>query len=336
MISNVGLTPVTLTPVALTPVAIRSNGVNAFVFEAVTAAADETFTLPLEASGTYDFAVDWGDGNTDNINVYNDPAVTHTYASTGTHVVSITGTINGWRFNNGGDKLKIHDIKSWGPLLVGNSGGYFYGCSNLTCSATDTLDTSNVTNMSHMFRGCSAFNQSVSNFDTSNVTNMTNMFYSCSSFNQSVSNFDTSAVTNMSYMFYGCSAFNQSVSNFDTSNVTIMYAMFFGCSSFNGLVNFDTSNVTNMAYMLQGCSSFDQSLADFSISSVTGMSSMLVGVTLSTANYDSLLTSWEAQAVKDNVVFHGGNSKYSAGAAATARAALIADHGWTITDGGPA
>jgi hypothetical protein len=66
------------------------------------------------------------------------------------------------------------------------------------------------------------------------------------------------------------------------------------------------------------------------------MSNALLSVTLSTANYDSLLTGWEAQAVQNNVNFHGGNAKYSAGAPATARAALIADHTWTITDGGPA
>jgi hypothetical protein len=61
---------------------------------------------------------------------------------------------------------------------------------------------------------------------------------------------------------------------------------------------------------------------------------MFTSVTLSTANYDALLIGWEAQAVQNNVVFNGGGSKYSAGAAA--RAALIADHSWSITDGGPA
>ena len=32
--------------------------------------------LPLEITGTYNFFVDWGDGNSDNITVWNDPAVT--------------------------------------------------------------------------------------------------------------------------------------------------------------------------------------------------------------------------------------------------------------------
>ena len=59
-----------------------------------------------------------------------------------------------------------------------------------------------------------------------------------------------------------------------------------------------------------------------------------MSVTLITVNYSDILVAFEAQAVLNNVPLHGGNSKYSAGAAATARAALIADHAWTITDGG--
>ncbi|NCC99614.1 MAG: T9SS type A sorting domain-containing protein [Bacteroidia bacterium] len=58
-------------------------------------------------------------------------------------------------------------------------------------------------------------------------------------------------------------------------------------------------------------------------------------VTLSTANYDALLTGWAAQTVQSGVTFSGGNSKYSAGAAATARGVLTdSPNNWTITDGG--
>ena len=44
------------------------------------------------------------------------------------------------------------------------------------------LDTSNVTNMAYMFRGCSALTSlNLSNWDTSKVTNMKGMFNNCSS-----------------------------------------------------------------------------------------------------------------------------------------------------------
>jgi len=42
-------------------------------------------------------------------------------------------------------------------------------------------DTSNVTDMSHMFRNGISFNQPI-NFNTKNVTDMAYMFYNCSSF----------------------------------------------------------------------------------------------------------------------------------------------------------
>ena len=233
-----------------------------FRFTVQTTGPSETFALPLEAVGTYDFCVDWGDDSSDNITTWNDAAVTHTYASAGTHTISISGIIQGWKFDNGGNRLKLYDIKSWGPLRLGNSGGYFYGCSNLTVSAIDTLDTSSVTTFYYAFRDCS----SLTTLD--------------------VSAWDTSSVTSFYYAFKGCSSLTTLAAN-----------------------NWD-------------------------ITSVTTMENMLFGVTLTTTNYSDILVAFEAQAVLDNVPLHGGNSQYSAGAAATARAALITDHAWTITDNG--
>jgi len=67
------------------------------------------------------------------------------------------------------------------------------------------------------------------------------------------------------------------------------------------------------------------------------MGNFMRDITISTANYDALLIGWEGQSVVDGLSPHFGGSEYtSGGAAATARAALIADHGWTITDGGTA
>ncbi len=62
---------------------------------------------------------------------------------------------------------------------------------------------------------------------------------------------------------------------------------------------------------------------------------MFDGVALSTANYDALLIGWAAQAVQSSVTFDGGDSKYTGGgAAATARAYLISNFSWSISDGG--
>lgn len=65
------------------------------------------------------------------------------------------------------------------------------------------------------------------------------------------------------------------------------------------------------------------------------MRMMFREVQLSTSNYDSLLVGWAPQEVQEDVVFSGGDSRYSAGDAAEARQTLI-DKGWEITDGGQA
>ncbi len=260
-----------------------------FRFEVKTAGAD-TFQLPLKASGTYDFNVDWGDGSDSDITAYNDAAANHSYSGAGTFDVVITGTITGWRFLNGGDKTLIYDISEWGPLNLGNNKGYFYGCTNLTVSATDPLDLTGTTDFEHAFRNCS----SLTTLD--------------------VSSWDVSSVTDFGIAFYGCSSLTTlDVSSWDVSSVTDFNHAFYGCSSLT------TSGADN-----------------WDISSVTDMTNMFSGVTLTTVSYDAILIAWEAQVEQPNVIFHGGNSKYTdPGAAKDARDALEAN-GWTITDGGQA
>ena len=100
-----------------------------------------------------------------------------------------------------------------------------------------------------------SFDGAITFAETSDVTNMSSMFYGCSSLT-SVPLLDTSNVTNMSSMFYGCSSLT-SVPLLDTSNVTNMKSMFYGCSSLTSVPMFDTSKVTEMHNMFYGCSSLE-------------------------------------------------------------------------------
>jgi len=115
-----------------------------------------------------------------------------------------------------------------------------------------------------------------------------------------------------------------------------MFSMFKGATIFNqNLSAWNVSNVLEMGSMFLNAIAFNQNISSWNISKVTGMTDMFKNVTLSTTNYDALLTGWASRAVKPNVNFHGGNSKYTAGAAATARGVLTGGtNTWTIADGG--
>ena len=120
------------------------------------------------------------------------------------------------------------------------------------------LNTSQVTNMTSMFYGCSGLTSlDLSNFNTSQVTNMTFMFYRCSGLTSlNLSNFNTSQVTKFVCMFYGCSGLTSlDLSNFNTSQATDFGSMFWDCSGLTrlDLSNFNTSQVTNMSLMFSYC-----------------------------------------------------------------------------------
>ena len=179
--------------------------------------ASNQVKLPLESSGTYYFTVDWGDENCDLITNWEQSEIIHTYSLAGVYTISINGTIIGWRFNNGEDKLKILEIKDWGSLRLGNLGGYFYGCSNLKLTTTNDLDLTGTATLGQTFRECTNLGSSgnLSGWDVSSVTNMYGMFNGADAFNQSIGNWDVSSVTNMEYMFYCASAFNQDIGNWN-------------------------------------------------------------------------------------------------------------------------
>jgi surface protein len=250
--------------------------------------------LPLENGGQYNFNVDWGDTKTDTITAWNDAKINHTYTTPGVYTVNITGTIVGFGFHNLGDKSKITNINSWGPLNVGNNGGYFYGCSNLNSTATDNLNLTGTTDFSNMFSQDNIFNGNISGWNTSNVIIMNSMFASAQAFNQDISGWDTGKVTSMTGMFWGAATFNQNLSNWNTSSVTSMNIMFDGAYSFNGNIsNWDTSKVTDMSYMFQNSQAFNQNLSNWNTSKVTDMNHMFNGATVFNGN----ISNWDTSKV---------------------------------------
>jgi surface protein len=324
----------------------------------------DQITLPLISSGTYNMTVNWGDGTQSKITAYDQSEVTHTFPSSGIYTITITGTCQGWRFNNGGDKDKIIWISNWGSLDISTDAAFF-GCINLNSNATDspTISTTslrecfrdctslkkgvsgwsvgtNVTNLSYTFNECAVFNDDISSWNVSNVTIFFEMFKDCQLFNQDISGWDVSSGTSFIGMFRGASAFNQNIGSWNTSNATRMDYMFRDAIAFNqDIGSWDVSSVQDMYQMFNSAESFDQDISSWDITSCTDMELMFIGATLSTANYDALLIGWESYgaSLPTGQTFHGGNSTYTAGGAAeAARTSLSTTYGWLITDGGTA
>jgi surface protein len=262
-----------------------------------------TVQLPYIVSGTYSGFIDWGDGSI-SANTYSNR--THTYSTSGnTWLIKISGVINGWSFNDNGDRAKIIEVLQWGPLKLNSQAG-FYGCQNLTLNnVIDVLDfsfsgsarvcfgdcfsitkinnvnswnMSNITTTEFMFQGTLNFNDDISNWDVSKVTTMNAMFDRTYSFNKSINSWNVSGVTDMSFMF-STSSYNKPLSGWNVSKVTLMNNMF-QASQFNQPIgNWDTSNVANMNSMFYYADIFNQPLSGWNVGKVTDMSFMFEGAT---------------------------------------------------------
>ena len=75
-------------------------------------------------------------------------------------------------------------------------------------------EINNVTNISHLFSGCSSLTSlpDISNWNTTNVSHMDYLFEKCSSLTSlpDINNWDTENVINMDNMFLNC---NEALSN---------------------------------------------------------------------------------------------------------------------------
>ncbi|MBN2714845.1 MAG: DUF285 domain-containing protein [Deltaproteobacteria bacterium] len=256
------------------------------------------------------------------------------------------------------------DLSEWNTSNIVDMSRLFNEASSFNGSL-DGWDTSKVTDMSDMFRNAKQFNQDVSFFDTSSVTDMAGMFYNAKVFNQDIGGWDTAKVMDLRGMLYNAQVFNQDIGGWDTAKVMDMAGMFYNTKVFNqdiggwntanvmdmaemfsraqvfnqDIGGWNTENVKNMMSMFSRASAFDQNIGGWDIGSIDGMPGqgmmdMFNGVALSTENYDALLIGFAGQDVQSDIRLDAGDSQYSAGEAAAARAILVNDYGWAITDGG--
>ena len=276
----------------------------------------EVVTLPLKSAGVFSGTIDWGDGGaTDTLSYANRQ---HTYTSAGTYTITISGdTLQGWAFENSGDKLKITDVSNWGTIFEFDRTRMFQGCSNMDVSATDiptisttamtsqfyqtgittpdwsAWDMTGVTDYQFCFQLSSSFNGNVANWVTSSTTNIKKMFDRCSVFNQDLSTWVTDNVTNAEQAFVNADAFDGDVSNW-TLNGT-WFRPFDNCDAFTGtgVDTWDVSGLVSAQNMFVNCVLFNGNISGWDTSSLTTIGNMLFNCDA----FDQDLSGWDVTAL---------------------------------------
>jgi len=263
------------------------------------------FELPLGAtfgSGGVPILVDWGDGSSDLIASNTDSAKDHTYSTSGVYPITMTPTtgtegINGFSFNNTGDKEKIIKLESFGDLNF-NVSGVFRGCVNLTNCAPDSPLS---------FTSAPSF-----------------MFATCNSIVElDVTRWDVSMITgNMGFSFSGCKLLTKfDPSGWDVSNVTNMNSLFKNCDLVDfSMASWDLSSVTTMTQLLRNADGGPGPAL-----STANYDATLIGWAANPNTPDSLTTD-----------FGGSTYTGTLGTLASSSRSTLIQKGWTISDGGTA
>lgn len=276
-----------------------------------------TVNITTDPAETYNYTIDWGDGNVDN-GVTGD--ATHVYATPGTYTVSISGIFPRIFLNLVYDRFKIQSVEQWGDIQWSSMESAFESCPYLEVNATDIPDLSNVTSLRSMFAGCrimtgttefstwdvstiidmgsmfiscDLFNQDIGGWDVSQVTNMRAMLQQADSFNQDVGNWNVSNVTDMGSLFALADNFNQNISSWDVSKVTYMNSMFGGTPFNQNIGNWDVSNVWNFKDMFWHAESFNQDVGGWNVGMATNVERMFEGAIA----FNQDISSWDVSNV---------------------------------------
>ena len=286
----------------------------------------DQYRLPLISTGTYNFTVNWGDGNSNTITTWNQANATHTYATSGLYSISITGTIdhvswasqNGTSFSEANDGEKLKDITDWGPAVLYLSDMVFYNCENMNITTTASPTFGSKVMRESQFNNCESFTGDISGWGTvaspitgsieqilSQSTNgnpnlnfvfqrtsgtVYRSFFFCISYNKPLNNWDISGQTSFVQTFYACTTFNQDISGWDVSTGSSFTNMFGAAAAFNqDISSWDMSSATLLLSMFDGATSFNQDISTWDTSLVTNMSATFEGATA----FNQDLSSWD-------------------------------------------
>lgn len=279
-----------------------------------------TFNLRIGTTGSIPNTgtVYWGDGSSDLCSSFAGTGITHTYSTSGVYEVTIEGQFQGINYAGAGDSAKLVELKQWGTSLLEVM--QFQSTTNLSITATDIPNTTNITSFANSFASSGvATIPNINQWDWSNIVTCSKMFYLHSIDTLDLSGIDLSSCT-----------------NFGTSTTTGMFRNAIGnnVNVSNWTLN-PSSNITMTGMFRDTGTNKITGMSTWNIEKVTNLTAFLSGGKLSTSEYDALLIAWDSQDAVNSLTPNFGTSQYTlASAASTARAGLIANDLWTITDGG--
>jgi hypothetical protein len=257
------------------------------------------------------FNIVWGDGTMSRNVIGN---ITHNYPSAGIYKVAVVGVLPRVFYNNGGDRLKVKKILSFGDIVWGSFQDSFWGCG--------------ITDINGIIVNSQAVNSFFRAFLNNQIVNIPAGFFdNCPNTGDCRTVFAVNQITTIpAGLFDNCPLVNTFSFCFSTNQITTISQ---GLFDNNPLVtNFTSTFQTNG--LIPNCPS--DLFANNPL--VTTFANCFNGSTLPTQTYSDMLVSLDQNNQNLNVPFHGGNSTYTGAAAIAARANLVNVKGWIITDGG--
>ena len=185
-------------------------------------------------------------------------------------------------------------------------------------------------------------NRALETVGTLTLTGLTSttqtLFSTCRNVRGAVNVTVSSNVTSMNrcFSFLGFDSGSTSQITLNGTSGVTNFGDCFQYGSIDSVNLIDTSAATNCSQMFRDVTELDGfAMPTFDLGAMTSGVNMFSGYAMTTASWEALLVATEAANSNSSVTWSGGNATYNdPSSAATARAALIADHSWTITDGG--
>ena len=256
--------------------------------------------LPIQAVGTYEYTVDWGDGSAEEN--FSGVAASHTYATAGTYETKVTGLYPGIAFGAIDNGAVLTDVISWGDQVYESFANAFEGInsingtSNGTWSVRTSPDLTACTSFERCFKdaigldlGFSAGSGRIGNWDTSFVNNFEECFaYTNVTAGQNaptIGSWDMGNAINLKGMFENVTWSSLGIGAWRFGVAQDFRRMFSGAANYNedlnswGSFGSTTATVTNMKGMFNGAASFNSDLNRWNVSNVTDMDNMFNGAT---------------------------------------------------------